>query len=442
MPSVYGLRKRLAAEPGAGYVPRTDGALTAMNAIVPDIEQTHAMTVQPLLKRAIVLGLLIAVGALAVDMYIPGAAAIAQSLHTDPGHVQFTMTAYFLSVAGGQILYGPLSDAFGRKRPLYLGLAVFAVASAWAAFATSITALIAARFCQGAGAAATAVIPIAAISDEHTGPDAARLMTLALLALSVSPIIAPTAGGLLVQFASWRIVFAVLAAAGVLAMLLTARGLPETLPRSRRVGTGPRRMAATYAGLIGDRRFIVPLLIAGFGQSVLLVFIAGSPFVFVSLHGIKPATYGIIFACHAAGLIGLSQFNAPIMRAVGVRRLLTAACLVLAACAVLLATLVLGGMTALWPLTALTLTIFTALGLILPPAFLTAVEPFTAVAGAAAALGVALELCVSTSMTGVLGLLADGSARPMAALMAVGACAALAMCVVYTRQAARPHPAL
>jgi DHA1 family bicyclomycin/chloramphenicol resistance-like MFS transporter len=395
------------------------------------------MTLQPLVRRAIVLGLLIAVGALAIDMYIPGAAAIAQSLHTDPAHVQFSMTAYFLSLAGGQIVYGPLSDAFGRKRPLYLGLAIFAAASAWAAFATSITALIAARFCQGLGAAATAVIPLAAISDEHTGPDAARLMTLAMLALSVSPIIAPTAGGLLVQFASWRVVFAVLAAAGLLAMLLTARMLPETLPPSRRLGTGPRRMAATYAGLIGDRRFIVPVLIAGFGQSVLLVFIAGSPFVFISLHGIKPATYGVLFACHAAGLIGISQFNAPMLRAVGVRRLLTASCLLLAACAVLLASLVLGGMTALWPLIALTLTIFTTLGLILPPAFLAAVENFTAIAGAAAALGVALELCVSTSMTGLLGLLADGTARPMAALMAVGASASLGMCLVYRRQAAR-----
>jgi DHA1 family bicyclomycin/chloramphenicol resistance-like MFS transporter len=395
------------------------------------------MTLQPLVRRAIVLGLLIAVGALAIDMYIPGAAAIAQSLHTDPGHVQFSMTAYFLSLAGGQIIYGPLSDAFGRKRPLYLGLAIFAAASAWAAFATSITALIAARFCQGLGAAATAVIPLAAISDEHTGPDAARLMTLAMLALSVSPIIAPTAGGLLVQFASWRLVFAVLAAAGLLAMLLTARMLPETLPPSRRLGTGPRRMAATYAGLIGDRRFIVPVLIAGFGQSVLLVFIAGSPFVFISLFGIKPATYGVLFACHAAGLIGISQFNAPILRAVGVRRLLTASCLVLAACSVLLASLVLGGMTALWPLIALTLTIFTTLGLILPPAFLAAVENFTVIAGAAAALGVALELCVSTSMTGLLGLLADGTARPMAALMAVGASASLGMCLVYRGQAAR-----
>jgi DHA1 family bicyclomycin/chloramphenicol resistance-like MFS transporter len=395
------------------------------------------MTLQPLVRRAIVLGLLIAVGALAIDMYIPGAAAIAQSLHTDPGHVQFSMTAYFLSLAGGQIVYGPLSDAYGRKRPLYLGLAIFAAASAWAALATSITALIAARFCQGLGAAATAVIPLAAISDEHTGPDAARLMTLAMLALSVSPIIAPTAGGLLVQFASWRLVFAVLAAAGLLAMLLTARMLPETLPPSRRLGTGPRRMAATYAGLIGDRRFIVPVLIAGFGQSVLLVFIAGSPFVFISLFGIKPATYGVLFACHAAGLIGISQFNAPILRAVGVRRLLTASCLVLAACSVLLAALVLGGMTALWPLIALTLTIFTTLGLILPPAFLAAVENFTVIAGAAAALGVALELCVSTSMTGLLGLLADGTARPMAALMAVGASASLGMCLVYRGQAAR-----
>jgi DHA1 family bicyclomycin/chloramphenicol resistance-like MFS transporter len=384
------------------------------------------MSTQRLVRRAVVLGLLIAVGALAVDMYIPGFAAIARDLHTDPGRVQFSMTAYFLSVAVGQIFYGPLSDAAGRRRPLFLGLAVFAAASVWAAFAPTIGSLIAARFCQGMGAAATAVIPLAVISDEHSGPDAARLMSLALLSLSVSPILAPTLGGLLVQFASWRLIFAVLAVTGLLAVAMAARLLPETLPPARRVPIGPARMVTTYAALIMDRRFIVPLMIAGFGQSVLLVFISGSPFVFVSLHGLKPATYGVVFAFHAMALIGTSQFNAAIMRRVGVRRLLGWACTVMAVAALVLAASVLAGMAALWPFVALTLVIFTCLGLIMPPAFLAAVELFSDVAGAAAAIGVALELCVSSSATAMLAAASDGSARPMAVLMALGAGGSLA----------------
>ena len=155
-----------------------------------------------LYRRAVVLGLLIAVGAFAIDMYIPGFAAIASDLHTDPGTVQLSMTSFFVALALGQIVYGPMSDAIGRRPPIFVGLGLFAVACAGAALAPSIGALIVARFFQGLGAAATAVIPMAVIRDQHTGPEAARLLSLAMASLSVSPILAPVFGGILVQYAS------------------------------------------------------------------------------------------------------------------------------------------------------------------------------------------------------------------------------------------------
>jgi DHA1 family bicyclomycin/chloramphenicol resistance-like MFS transporter len=387
-----------------------------------------------------VLGLLIAVGAFAVDMYIPGFAAIARDLRTDPGRVQFSMTAYFLAVAIGQILYGPVSDAVGRRRPIFAGLALFAASSAAAAFAPTIGWLIAARAAQGLGAAATAVVPMAVISDEHTGPDAARQLSLAILSLSVSPILAPTLGGVLVQLGSWRMIFAVLTVISLAAILMAARLLPETLPPSRRVRTGPAAMVVTYGKLLADRRFLIPLLIAGSAQSVLLAFIAGSPFVFVTLHGLKPALYGGLFAAHAACLIGISQCNAAFMRMLGVRRLLGGATALLALAAITLAALVMAGMTGLWPFVALTLTMFAALGLILPPAFLTAVEPFAATAGAAAALGVALELSISSLATFLLGLSADGTARPMVIVMACAASLSLAAWCLLIRAAYTKRP--
>ena len=396
------------------------------------------MRADPLLLRGIVLGLLIAVGALAVDMYIPGFAAIARDLHTDASHVQLSMTAYFLAVAGGQVFYGPLSDAIGRKRPIYLGLVLFAAGSLWAAFAPSITSLIAARIFQGLGAAATAVVPLAIIRDEHAGPDAARLMSLAMLSLSVSPILAPGLGGVLVQFVSWRVIFVVLAGMTLLAGFMVRHLLPETLPVARRAGTGPRRLVRTYAGLVADRRFAVPLMIAAGGQAVLLLFISGSPFVFVSLHGIKPAVYGTVFAVHAMALIGSSQCNAALMRRFGVQRLLGAATLACAAAGLLLAGMVWAGVSALAPFVACTLFMFACLGLIMPPAFMAALEPFGAMAGAAAAIGVALELCFSSFATFLLALAADGTARPMVTLMAVCACGAAGAWMVFARQPA-PH---
>ena len=396
------------------------------------------MSAQSLPRRAVVLGLLIAVGAFAIDMYIPGFAAISGDLHADPGLVQLSMTSYFLSLAIGQLFYGPLSDAFGRKPPVFAGLALFAVGCAAAAFAPTIDTLIAARAVQGLGAAATAVIPMAVIRDQHTGPEAARLMSLAMLALSVSPILAPAFGGILVQFTSWRLIFVVLIVITGLVAIMTARMLPETLPPSRRMGTGPVRMLSAYLQLVRNRHFVVPILIAGCAQSVLFVFISGSPFVFVTLHRLSPILYGVVFALHAMALIGISQFNAPMLRAFGLRRLIGAASLAISVAAVTLAVLVAAGMTALWPFVLLTLVIFTGLGLIMAPAFLAAMEPFGANAGAAAALGVALELSASSGTTFLLGLSADGSARPMTILMAVMACGSFAGWVLLVRGVRKP----
>lgn len=383
--------------------------------------------------RAIVLGLTIAVGAFAIDMYIPGFAAIAQQLRTDPGTVQLSMTSFFVALAIGQVIYGPVSDTFGRKPPTYAGLVIFIIASIGAAFAPSIQFLILSRFFQGLGAAATAVIPMAIVRDEHTGPDAARLLSLAMLALSVSPILAPVLGGLVVQYASWRLIFLILILITLVVMAMVWRLLPETLPPERRVSGRLLSILANYGRLTRHRIFILPILIAGFAQSVLFSFISGSPFVFVSLHHLRPTTYGVLFAFHAMALIGVSQFNAPLMRRLGARRLLGAATATGAAAALLLAILVFAGMTLLWPFVALTLTIFFCLGLTMGPAFLTAMEPFGATAGAAAALGVGLEFTMSSVTTALMSLAADGTARPMAGSIAIVACGSFAAWCIFMK---------
>jgi DHA1 family bicyclomycin/chloramphenicol resistance-like MFS transporter len=391
----------------------------------------------PLYRRAIVLGLLIAVGAFAIDMYIPGFAAIAADFNADPGLVQLSMTSFFVALALGQVIYGPISDAVGRRGPIFVGLGLFAAASAGAAFAPSLGVLIVARFFQGFGAAGATVVPLAVIRDEHTGPDAARLLSLAMLSLSISPILAPVFGGLLVQFTSWRMIFAVLIVICLLITIMTARMLPETLPVARRVSARPLAILVTYGRLIGNRHFIAPVLIAGCGQAVLFAFISGSPFVFVTLHQVTPTLYGVLFACHAIALIGISQFNAPMMRYFGAKRLIGGASFTISVASVALAVLVLAGMTALWPFVLLTLTIFTGLGLILAPAFLTAMEPFGTVAGAAAAIGVGLEFTLGSVATFLIGITADGTARPMTIFLALATCGTFASWLFFVRTPAR-----
>jgi len=377
-------------------------------------------------RRATVLGLLVAVGAFAIDMYIPGFAAIARELHTDPGTVQLSMTSFFLALAAGQVVYGPVSDAVGRKPPIFVGLAVFVAGSAAACLAPSIDMLIAARFFQGLGAAATAVIPMAIIRDEYTGPDAARLMSLATLALSVSPILAPVFGGFLVEYASWRAIFVALIAISLAVAMMAAWLLPETLPRQLRVSAHPTRILITYGRLIGTRRFILPIMTVTWATSVLFAFISSAPFVFVTLHHVKPTFFGLLFAVHAMALIGTSQLNATLMRRFGTLPLVGCACAVLASSSLILVAVVFSGVESLWPVVAVTLTMFISLGPIMAPAFLLAMEPFGAIAGAAAAIGAGIEFAGSSVVTLLMGLSADGTARPMAVYMAACALASLA----------------
>ena len=384
-----------------------------------------------------VLGLLIAVGAFAIDMYIPGFAAIASELHTDPGTVQLSMTSFFVALALGQVVYGPVSDAVGRRPPIFAGLALFMLASAAAAFAPTIGTLILARFVQGLGAAATAVIPMAVIRDEHTGPDAARLLSLAMASLSVSPILAPVLGGLMVQYVSWRLIFGVLIVICAAVWAMVAIQLPETLPPPRRVTLRPLGILLTYGRLLHDRRFVAPILVAACGNAMLLTFIAGAPFVFVTLHGVPPTLFGILFALHAICVIGFGLWNAPMLRRFGARRLIGGGALAVCLAALLLLFVVLAGVTALWPVVLLTLSMFLALGAVLGPAFLVAMEPFGAVAGAAAAIGAGTEFTCSSVLTFVMGMAADGTARPMAVALAVAACGCLASWVVFVRTPVR-----
>ena len=386
-----------------------------------------------LVRRSIAIGLLIAVGSLANDMYVPGFAIIARSLNSDMRHVQLSMTSYFMAFAAGHLVYGSLSDAFGRKPLIYAGLGIYVLGSALAALAPSVEVLIAARFVQGFGASATVVIPLAMIGDEYRGPDAARLMSLATVSLSISPLLAPTFGGFIAQAFSWRAIFGVLVLATIFATVLTARALPETLPPARRVKRGPRQIAATYAALLADRRFIVPLLIATTVQCGGIVFAAGSPFILVTLHGLSPASYGMVVALHSTVIISVSQFNAALMRRLGICRLIGYGALAFNLTAGTLALLTISGMTALVPFLLLTLSIFACFGLFGPPAFVTAMEPFADRAGAAVAIGVALQSGLISLSTLVLAMLSDGTARPMTMLLAFLALCALMLWFIFVR---------
>ena len=365
------------------------------------------------------LGMLLSVFAFGIDMYIPAFDAIGHALSAAPGDMQLSMAAYFVALALGQLACGPLSDAIGRRLPILAGLALFVGASLMAAASSSVDMLISARLLQGLGASAAAVLPLAMIRDEYSGLIATRLMTISMLSLSASPLLAPAFGGLIVQYTFWQVIFLTLAGIGLVAMLVTLTLLPETLRREDRIRQGIVDALRTYGGLLRDPRFLIPILLAGLAQAMLLDFIAGSPYVIITLHGLTPLAFSGVFALHAVASIGSSQFCARLMHVFGVRRLLGAASMLAFISAGLLAALVAGGVTTLWVFVPLTLLTFCGLGLIMTPAYMTAVEAFDDVAGSAAALGSSVQLSVSSIATVLTAVLANGTAVPLVAMLAV-----------------------
>lgn len=396
---------------------------------------------QSLTRQAIVLGLLMAVGPFAIDMYLPGFAAIAHAFAVTEGEVQLSLVSFFVAMAIGQVVYGPVSDMIGRRIPVLAGLGLFVVASIGCAFANSMEMLIGLRFVQGLGGAAGGVVTLAVIRDLATGARAAKLMAVSLLGLSLSPILAPVAGGALVSVASWRSVFVALALIGVAVMVLVVRVMPETLPASRRLPVGFRGTFASYRALLGSRRFLTAIFAGGGAQAVLFAYIAGSPFVLMSLGGLSPLQYSFVFAVNAIGIIGGAQFNSMLITRFGAARVVSSALAVLIPASFALAVVVALGVGGLPAILVLVFVSLASLGLIMPNAMLLALEPFGERAGAASALGGALQLLISSGATVLVSAGFDGTARSMAFTMAAGGLFAAVFWLAFRRSMACNRPA-
>ncbi|WP_416563236.1 multidrug effflux MFS transporter [Nocardia testacea] len=260
-------------------------------------------------RLVLTLGALTALGPFTVDMYLPALPVIAADLGTTDATIQLTLTATLIGLATGQLVIGPLSDAYGRRRPLIAGSVIHVAASVACYFAPSIAVLAGLRTLQGIGAAAAAVIAMAVVRDLFTGRVAAVVLSRLMLVMGVAPVLAPSIGGLLISVTSWHGVFLALAGLGVVMVALGCRALPETLPPAARARRGTASMFRRYGFLARDRVFVLLVLVCGLVRAVLWAYIAGSAFVLQHQFGLSPQLYGFAFAVGAVALIGASQLN-------------------------------------------------------------------------------------------------------------------------------------
>ncbi|MBB3181995.1 DHA1 family bicyclomycin/chloramphenicol resistance-like MFS transporter [Variovorax sp. Sphag1AA] len=329
--------------------------------------------------------------------------------------------SFFLALGAGQLIVGPLSDRFGRKAPLCVGLAVFSVASFGCALAPTIGVLIALRFVQGLGACAAMVIPRAVVRDLHSGPEAARLMALLLTVYSVSPILAPLAGSAVAAAAGWRSVFVAVGALALLAIFMVSRLLQETRSPAARNPAGMRGAFAGYRTLLADRHFVGIALVASLAVGSFFIYVANSAFVFASHYGVGPQRYALLFSLNAVSLVFVSQLNGPLSAKLGLRRTLRwAAALQMAVLLSLLAAQV-AGLDQLWLLVLLLMGGFGLNGLIVPSAFVLAMDQHASRAGSASALIGTLNFAGGAVLMSLVAPFADGSPLPMIA--GIAACA-------------------
>ncbi|MBA8900817.1 MULTISPECIES: multidrug effflux MFS transporter [unclassified Phyllobacterium] len=375
-------------------------------------------------RTALILGLLSAIGPFAIDMYLPALPSIGKDLSAENNVVQMSLLAFFISFAIFQLIYGPLSDMWGRKAPLYMGIGLFAVASVGCALSKDIETLIAFRFLQGIGGAAGMVIPRAIVRDMHTGVQAARLMSLLMLVFSISPILAPLTGSAVISFYGWRGVFWAVTIAAFIGLILLSTQLKETRPQAARVESGLGSAMAAYRLLLGDRNFLTLTFIGGLGISSFLVYLANSPFVLIDHYGLTPTQYSIAFSINAVSFFTVSQLTGWLGDRFGLVRVmrmaLTAFSFTMAAMVVVMAL----GFNQLPVLATFLFIGYGFLGLVIPTTAVLALEDHGEIAGTASALMGTLHFVTAAVAMVIAGLFFDGTALPMAA--GIGLCAVAA----------------
>lgn len=259
------------------------------------------------------MGLLTAIGPIAVDMYLPAFPSIAHDLNTTEGNIERTLASYLLGMALAQLFYGPVADRFGRKPPLIFGLVLFSVASLVVSFSHDVEQLTLWRIAQAFGGAAGAVIPRAVIRDQLDTNDAAKALSLIMLIMGAAPILAPIIGGQVLLFSTWRSIFYIITLCGVGLLVATIWLMQETLDPKNITPLRPSTILTNYKELLKHRSFLLYSLVASFGTAGMFAYISGAPRTFISFFEIKTSWFGFLFGLNAMSLILASQIGARLL---------------------------------------------------------------------------------------------------------------------------------
>ncbi|GAB3769133.1 multidrug effflux MFS transporter [Spirosoma horti] len=366
----------------------------------------------------LILGAMTALSPFSIDMYLPGFPAIARDLKTTVPQVALSLSTFFIGISAGQLLYGPLLDRFGRKKPLYAGMSLFILTSIGCMTAQSIDALIALRFLQAIGSCVAGVAAVAMVRDLFPVEENAKVFALLMLVLGLSPLLAPTIGGYVTAAFGWQSVFIILAVMGALLLLATRYGLPDGYQPDTSLSLKPRPILANFLMVLREPQFSTYAFAGGMSFAGLFAYVADSPLVFMDIFKVSGQVYGWIFAGLSVGLIGASQLNSSLLRHYRSEQLVFAAlcCQVTITLIFLLLTSL--GWIGLVGTLILLFAFLACLGISNPNNGALALAPFTKNAGSASALMGATQMGLGALASLCVSVLNNHTAIPMVSIMA------------------------
>jgi len=376
------------------------------------------MTRQRYFFTVLILGSLTALGPFSIDMYLPGFPAIAKTFNTTTAQVSLSLSSFFIGIAVGQLLYGPLLDRFGRKKPLYAGLLVYIITSIGCYFAGTLQLLIILRFLQAIGSCAAGVAAMAMVRDLFPVEENAKIFAFLILILGASPMIAPTVGGYVTGAWNWHIIFVILTFMAVAILFAVIFGLPESYKPDKNYSLKPGPIITSFLTVAKEPQFYTYALTGSFAFAGLFVYVSGSPVVFMEVFKVSSKTYGWIFAGLSVGFIGSSQVNNLLMKKFKSEQIIRVAIIIQTIVTVLFLVGAVVGWYGLGGTLLMTFLMLCCIGTLSPNASALSLAPFEKNAGVASSLMGAIQLGLGALSSLSISFFTGKSSVPMTSIMA------------------------
>ncbi|MFL0162298.1 multidrug effflux MFS transporter [Aquirufa salirivi] len=368
-------------------------------------------------KIILILGILSAIGPLSIDMYLPAFKNMAEALHCSQEQMGYTLSSFFFGICLGQLVNGPLLDHFGRKNVLYIGLSAYVISSFGSAFSTTVEQLVVWRFFQAIGGSIGMVAPNAIIRETFKEAERPKILSLMMLILGVSPILAPSLGSLLLTITNWNIIFVLLGIITLLILFLIRSWLPEKINKHPKGKFKMGSILTSYLALIPEKQFLTFAISGAIGSGCIFTFVSGAPLTFLNFYHADEKQFGWIFAMVASGIIGASQFNHWVLKRYSSQQVLSFVLPLQLVIGIVLALLSKFGLINIQINILLLFLILACQGLVFPNIISLALQPFHEGAGAASAMMGAMQMAWGSICATILGLLFDGTPFTMAIIM-------------------------